>query len=72
MGEDNIEALVHAFKATAMAASWPHAQWVTILGPYLTGPAQIVLKTSPTTDLDDYIRVKVAVLDRYEVTPETQ
>lgn len=46
-------------------------QWVTILGPYLTGPAQIVLKTLPPLELANYDQVKEAILDRYEVTPET-
>lgn len=37
MGDDDIEAFLHSFEATTTAASWPRTQWVTILGPYLTG-----------------------------------
>lgn len=70
--EDDIEAFLYAFEATAIAASWPKPQWVTILGPYLAGPSQVVLKTLPAADVGNYERVKAAILDHYEVTPETQ
>lgn len=45
---------------------------VTILGPYLTGPAQVVLRTTPAQDALDYQRVKATIVDRYEVTEGTQ
>lgn len=70
--ENDVEAFLHAFEAMAIAASWPCTQWVTILGPYLTGPAQVVLKTLPTQDLGDYDCVRMPILDRYEVIPKTQ
>lgn len=41
--EDGMEAFLYAFEAIAIAAGWPKTQWGTILGPYLTGPAQVVL-----------------------------
>lgn len=37
---DDVEAFLCVFGATDLAAGWPWPQWVTILGPYLTGPAQ--------------------------------
>lgn len=67
-----MEAYLFTFEATATATRWPPMQWVTILGPYLTGPTQIVLKTMPTQEATNYPRVKTAILDRYEVTDETQ
>lgn len=70
--KDVIEAFLHAFEATVVATGWPWPQWVTILGPYLTSPVQVVLKTLPPQDLSDYNRANTAVLNRFEVTLETQ
>lgn len=70
--EDDIEAFLHAFETTTLAARWDKAQWVTILGPYLSGPAQVVLKTMPASESGNYESLKAAHLDHYEVTPETQ
>lgn len=50
----------------------PPGQWVTILGPYMTGSVQVVLRTSPAQEVSDYQRVEAAILDRYEVTEQTQ
>lgn len=36
------------------------------------GPTQVLLKTLPIQDVSDYEKVKAALLDRYEITPETQ
>lgn len=51
---------------------WPRPQWVTILGPYLTGLPQVVLKMLPGQDVTDYNWVKAALVDCYETTEETQ
>lgn len=61
--DDDVEAFLYAFEATAKVAGWPKPQWVTILGPYLTGPAQVVLKTLPLGELDNYNQVKAVILD---------
>lgn len=53
-------------------AKWLTGQWVTNLGPYLTGPAQVVLKTMTSQEASDYQKVKTDILDHYEVTEETQ
>lgn len=45
---------------------------MTILGPYLTGLAQVLLKTLLIQDVSNYDKVKVVVLDQYKITPETQ
>lgn len=70
--KDDVEAYLYTFEATATAARWPPTRWVKILGPYLTGPAKIVLKTMPTKEATDCQRVKAAILDRYEVMDETK
>lgn len=59
--EADIEAFLYAFEAITTVARWPPAHWVTILGPYLTGPAQVVMKMMPTQDITDYAPVKVAI-----------
>lgn len=69
--EDNVEAFLSAFETTAAVAAWPKAQWLQILGPYLTGPAQVVLCTMPAADALNHNWVKLAILDRYEVSEET-
>lgn len=70
--DDNIEAYIYAFEMTAATARWPPTQQVIILALYLTGLAQVVLKTIPAQEVSDYKRVKAAILDLYEVREETQ
>lgn len=70
--EDNIEDYLYNFETTATTTRWPPAQWVTILGPNLTEPAQVVLKTIPAQEATGYQQVKATILDRYEVTEDTQ
>lgn len=62
MAEDDIEVFLYAFETTAMVAKWPQAQWVTILGPYLICPPQIVLKTIMAQDVTTFERVKAVYL----------
>lgn len=42
------------------------------MGPYLTGTAQVDLKTMPAQNATNCNRVKAAILDHYEVMEETQ
>lgn len=69
--DDEIEAYLETFERTAEAAQWPRDQWAHILGPYLTGEAQAAVRTLSKQDAASYKAVKEAILDRYEVTPET-
>lgn len=69
--DDNAEAFLHTFETTAMAAGWPRTQWVMILGPYLIGPAQVLLKTLSLAEVNNYDKVKAAILDRYEIRNPT-
>ncbi|XP_054841809.1 uncharacterized protein LOC129333892 [Eublepharis macularius] len=72
LGEtDEIDAYLEAFERTAEAAQWPQAQWAFILGPYLTGEAQAALRALPKEEGADYRALKAAILDRYEVTPDS-
>lgn len=45
---------------------------VTILGLYITGPAQVVLHTMSSRNAIHYEWVKEAILGCYEVIEETQ
>lgn len=47
--EDDIEASLQTFEATTLAAKWEKPNG--ILGPYLSGAAQVVLKTLPVADI---------------------
>lgn len=59
------------FERTAEAAKWPKEQWTFFLGPYLSGKALAALKALEKTEAASYKELKRAILDRYEITPET-
>lgn len=69
--EDDVEAFLKTFERTAEMAKWPKEQWSFILGPYLTGEAQTALQALPKGEAADYDKLKAAILDWYEITPET-
>lgn len=58
------------FERTAALARWPPAQLTYILGPYLSGPAQMVRRTLPAEDVASYAKLKDALLDCYGVTED--
>lgn len=68
--EGDIEAFLSAFEKMAAVAAWPQAQWVSILGPCLIGPAQVVLQLMPAGDASNSDQDKEAILDRYDVLEE--
>lgn len=49
----------------------PYLTGEALLGPYLTGEAQAAVKALPKQDVGVYKKVKEAILDRFEITPET-
>lgn len=67
---DDVEAFLEAFERAAEAAGWPKEQWAYMVGLYLSGEAMTALKALEKADVADYDKVKQAVLDRYEITPE--
>lgn len=69
--EDDVEAFLETFERTAEADQWPRDQWAYLVGPYLTGPTQVAVKALTKDDATNYKVVKAAVLDRYEINPET-
>ena len=56
------EAFLHTFERIATAAKWPLNQWTLILMPYLTGSAQEIVDTMEPTEIQDYAKVKTAIL----------
>lgn len=67
---DDVEMFLTSFETTVAVAAWHGAQWVALLGPYLTGPVQVVLWMMLAAEALDYEWVKTAILDRYEVSKE--
>ncbi|XP_074843086.1 uncharacterized protein LOC142009235 [Carettochelys insculpta] len=68
---DDPEAFLVTFERVAVVAGWPRIQWATLLAPYLTGGAQRAYRALSMEDAQDYDRVKAAVLDALDVSPET-
>lgn len=54
-----------------MASKWPLNQWVTLLAPYLVGPAQAAYWKLDAASAQDYAQVKVVLLDYLDTTEET-
>ncbi|XP_044842783.1 SCAN domain-containing protein 1-like [Mauremys mutica] len=69
--EDDPEAYLVTFERVAAVAGWAPDQWAVLLAPYLTGPAQRAYRGLPDDEARVYARVKAAILDAFEVTPET-
>ena len=64
-GEDDIEAYMDLFERIAGRTQWPRDQWAGILAPFLTGEAQKAYRDLPLTDVNDYDRLKQAILAHY-------
>lgn len=69
--DDDPEAFLVTFERVALVAGWARDQWATLLAPYLTGTAQAAYRGLATEGARDYDRVKAAVLDALDVSPET-
>uniref|UniRef100_A0A8C0QSB1 SCAN box domain-containing protein n=1 Tax=Chelonoidis abingdonii TaxID=106734 RepID=A0A8C0QSB1_CHEAB len=68
---DDPEAFLVTFERVAQIAGWTPNQWATLLAPYLMGMAQAAYRGLSTEDARDYSKVKAAILDALDVTPET-
>ncbi|XP_026502459.1 SCAN domain-containing protein 1-like [Terrapene carolina triunguis] len=69
--DDDPETFLVTFERVALVAGWPQVQWATLLAPYLTGTAQTAYRGLAAEDARDYSRVKAAILDALDVSPET-
>ena len=63
--DDDIEAYLEVFERTAGREQWHKAQWAGILAPFLTGEAQKAYRDLPLADVNDYDKLKVAILAHY-------
>ena len=67
--EDDIEAYLVAFERTARREGWPGDEWVGLIAPLLTGPAQAAYyDLCEDADLH-YPHLKTEILARYNLTP---
>ncbi|XP_062418714.1 uncharacterized protein LOC134130607 [Pungitius pungitius] len=68
--EDDTQAFMEAFEATAEACGWPEGEWAVRLLPLLTGEAQTAAMGLPPAARRDYPAVRKAVVDRLGLLPE--
>uniref|UniRef100_A0A8C3XMH5 Uncharacterized protein n=1 Tax=Chelydra serpentina TaxID=8475 RepID=A0A8C3XMH5_CHESE len=68
--DDDPEAYLVTFERVAAVAGWAPDQWATLLAPYLTGPAQKAYRGLPEEEARIYVKVKSAILDAFDITPE--
>ncbi|KAL6103610.1 uncharacterized protein ACO6RY_02968 [Pungitius sinensis] len=68
--EDDAQAFLEAFEATAEACGWPEEEWPVRLVPLLTGEAQTAAMGLPPVARRDYAAVRKAVVDRLGLLPE--
>lgn len=60
----------HTYEKMVAVAAWLRAQWVPILGAYVTFPTQVVLRMMPVADALNYDQKEEDILDKYEVSEE--
>ena len=69
-GED-IEHFLIGFERIASASGCPRAEWAMHLVPLLTGKAKAAYIAMDFEETMDYDKVKIAILDKFEINPET-
>ncbi|XP_038147858.1 uncharacterized protein LOC119787881 [Cyprinodon tularosa] len=69
--EDDIEHFLTTFERMALVCRWKRADWVFHLIPLLTGKARGAYVHMDMDDSLDYDKVKEAVLQKYDINPET-
>lgn len=55
-------AFLNFFERTATVAGWAKSEWAALLVPWLIGLAQQAVDTLPASDLGNYQKVQVAIL----------
>ena len=66
---DDIEVFLRTFEKLATVHNWQQNTWATRLAAVLSGKAREAYARLSETDSRDYIKVKMAILKRYELTP---
>ncbi|KAG5282993.1 hypothetical protein AALO_G00037080 [Alosa alosa] len=67
---DDVEQYMTTFERLAAAYRWPPADWATFLVPYLTGKARAAYVAMDPADARDYLKVKDAILAKFEINCE--
>ncbi|XP_056282655.1 uncharacterized protein LOC130201606 [Pseudoliparis swirei] len=68
--EDDVQAYLETFEATAEACGWPADEWAIRLLPLLAGEAQTAALGLPPAARRIYPEVRRAVMDRLGLSPE--
>ncbi|KAL7883860.1 hypothetical protein SRHO_G00015180 [Serrasalmus rhombeus] len=68
---DNVEHFLTVFERLATAAGWPEQLWAIHLVPLLDGKARSAYVAMEPRDALDYACVKNAILQKFEISPET-
>ncbi|XP_043958900.1 uncharacterized protein LOC122823389 [Gambusia affinis] len=69
--EDDIEHFLTTFERIAAAYRWPKSDWIFQLIPLLTGKARSAYVNMDVDDSLEYEKVKAAILQKYDINPET-
>ncbi|XP_045899032.1 uncharacterized protein LOC123967029 isoform X2 [Micropterus dolomieu] len=68
---DDVEHFLITFERIAVACRWPKVDWVFRLLPLLTGKARGAYVHMDIDDAHEYDKVKMAILKKYDINPET-
>ena len=68
--KDDIEAYLVTFERIMKAHKVEEGRWAHYLAPQLTGRAQLAFAAVPTADSANYVAIKAAILQRYDINEE--
>ena len=66
--KDDMDLYLARFERFARTLKWKRDEWAVCLSTLLTGKGLQVYASMPDTDVDDYDRLKVALLKQYQLT----
>lgn len=67
---DDPEAYLNTFEWMAKAARWGKVTWPGVLMPCLIGSVQQAVDTVPLADLNNYDKIRTAILQMLNLIPE--
>uniref|UniRef100_A0A3Q1F2Z4 Gypsy retrotransposon integrase-like protein 1 n=2 Tax=Acanthochromis polyacanthus TaxID=80966 RepID=A0A3Q1F2Z4_9TELE len=69
--EEDIEHYLTTFERIATACQWPREEWALHLAPLLNGKAHAAYVAMDIDETMNYVMVKKAILEKYEISTET-
>ncbi len=69
--DEDIEHYLTTFERLAAASQWPHETWALYLVPLLNGKARSAYVAMCVEDSQDYMKVKQAILNKFNISTET-